>query len=367
MAALSAGEITERGSASEIFCRMLSACELVEDVSRAEAWIATIERFDMWTDFVRPTCRTHYGGILVALGRWPEAEHELLTAAEAFARGYRGERVFTLVRLADLRVRQGRYEEAERLMEGVEWHPRARRAAAAIALARGEHGLARDLAALCLDGAEPADPTCAPLLELLVRAQLANGSLADARQAADRLAALAGQPGGERVRAFADCAVGQVLAAEGDAGATPVLKRALEGFARLEMPFEAARAQLLLARSLVAQAPAAAVAEARLALAVFERLGAAHDADAAACLLRELGSPGRPRGAGRGELTAREAEVLSLIAAGLSNADVAERLFISRRTAEHHAASILAKLGLHSRAEAAAYAVREGISGQVRE
>jgi DNA-binding CsgD family transcriptional regulator len=365
MAALSAGEIAERGCASEIYCRMLSACELVEDVSRAEAWIATIDRFALWTDFVKPTCRTHYGGILVALGRWDEAEHELLAAAEAFARGYRGERVFTLVRLADLRVRQGRYEEAEQLMAGVEWHPRARRAAAAIAFARGDLGLARDVAGLCLDGAAPSDPACAPVLELLVRIHLARGNLQEAQQAADQLSALAGAEG-ERAQAFADCAAGEVLAAVGDAGATAMLKQALERFARLEMPFEAGRAQLRLARTLVAKAPDAAASEARLAFGAFERLGAARDADEAAGLLRELGATGRPRAAGRGGLTAREAEVLSLIAAGLSNADIARRLFISRRTAEHHAASILAKLDLHSRAEAAAYAVREGIAEQVR-
>ena len=201
MAAVGAGEIAERGSASEICCRMLSACELVEDVSRAEAWLATIDRFDVWTDFVRPTCRTHYGGILLwHSGDGAKPEHELLAAAEAFARGYRGERVFTLVRLADLRVRQGRYEEAERLMEGVEWHPRARRAAAAIALARGDDGLARDLAALCLDGAEPTDPACAPLLELLVRAHLASDNRAEARRVAGRLVALAAVPGASAPR-----------------------------------------------------------------------------------------------------------------------------------------------------------------------
>ena len=361
MAALSAGEITERGCASEIYCRMLSACEHVEDVSRAEAWIAAIDRFALWSDFVRPTCRTHYGGILVALGRWAEAERELLAAAAAFARGYRGERAFTLVRLADLRVRQGRYEEAEQLMGGLEWHPRARRAAAAIALAKGDLGLARDVALLCLDGADPGDPACAPVLELLVRIQVAREDLPAAREAAGRLETLAGS-GGERARAFADCAAGRILATEGDAQATSCFQHALERFARLEMPLEAARAQLELARMLVSGAPDAAVAEARLAFAAFARLGAARDADAAAGLLRGLGHGGRPRAGGHGRLTAREAEVLAMVAAGLSNAEIAERLFISRRTAEHHVASILSKLDLRSRAEAAAYAVREGIT-----
>ena len=106
--------------------------------------------------------------------------------------------------------------------------------------------------------------------------------------------------------------------------------------------------------------PEAAAAEARLALAAFERLGAARDADAAAALLRELGARrARVAEGPRDALTKRESEVLPLVAAGLSNADIAERLFISRRTAEHHVASILAKLGLRNRAEAAAYAVRE--------
>jgi DNA-binding CsgD family transcriptional regulator len=74
--------------------------------------------------------------------------------------------------------------------------------------------------------------------------------------------------------------------------------------------------------------------------------------------LRRLGAPGRAWPKQYGALTKRETEVLSLLAAGCSNAEIAERLFISPRTAEHHVAHILSKLDLRSRAEAAAYAVR---------
>ena len=359
MAAVTAGEVVAHGAMGEICCRLLSACEHATDVRRAEEWMALADRHVAWADFVRPTCRTHYGGILVALGRWDEAETELRYAIETFERGYRGDGAFPLVRLAGLRVRQGRYEEAERLLEGVEWHPAARRASAVIALARGDLGLAEELAQLCFEGSDPTDLACAPLLELLVEIQLARGEAEEAQATLARLEQLASGAGGELVNAFAELGAGRVCAAGGEEGATAHLTRALEAFAGLGLPHEAGRARLELARVLSAGSPEAAAGEARLALAAFEQLGAARDADAAAALLRELGGGARSWPKGHGTLTKRESEVLPLVAAGLSNADIAERLFISRRTAEHHVASIIAKLGLRNRAEAAAYAVRE--------
>jgi len=98
--------------------------------------------------------------------------------------------------------------------------------------------------------------------------------------------------------------------------------------------------------------------EARAALATFQELAATHDAHAATSLLRSLGVRGHTGPRGDGTLTAREKEVLDLLGEGLSNVDIAARLYISRRTAEHHVSNILAKLGLASRAEATAYHVR---------
>lgn len=357
MAAVCGGEVSSHGSVGMICCRLLSACEHTCDVRRAEQWMAQIERVAAWTSFVSPTCRCHYGGILIANGRWAEAEEELLTAMRTFETSYKAERLFPLVRLADLRVRQGRLEEAERLLEGSEWHPTARRALATIAFAHGDHALAEERVLLCLEGQD--DPGCAPVLELLVLIQCSRGDLAAAGATLQRLAALVRSSGSERAAALAHLAAGRLRAAEGDDGARAELQAALAGFAALDLPLEAARAQLGLARALLPAAPDAAAAEARHALAAFERLGAVADADAAADLLRGLGAGGRTWPKQYGALSKRETEVLSLLSAGCSNAEIGERLYISRRTAEHHVASILSKLGMRSRAEAAAYAARE--------
>jgi DNA-binding NarL/FixJ family response regulator len=321
--------------------------------------MSVVGRLAAWQHFVRPTCRSHYGGILIAIGRWAEAEEELLAAIRVFERGYRAQRVFPLVRLAELRVRQGRFEVAERLLEGAEWHPRARLSLATIALARGDLALAEDLVRLCLEGQASSDPAGMALLELLIEIALARGDVDAATEALDRLTSLAAMCGDERGRASAELAAGRVGAADGDGRAVTHLQEAVARFSALYLPYEAARAQLELARALAAGTRAAAVAEARIALRTFERLGAARDADAVGELLRGLGAAGRAWPRRLGKLTKRETEVLTLLPAGLSNAEIGERLHISRRTAEHHVANILSKLGLRTRAEAAVYAVRE--------
>jgi len=124
------------------------------------------------------------------------------------------------------------------------------------------------------------------------------------------------------------------------------------------MPYEVAKTRAALAAALWMDEPETAVSEARMALAVFDALGAVRDGDALAWRLRgwrvKVGRPGRK---GSVLLTRRESEVLDEVAAGRSNPEIAERLYISRRTVEHHVAGILSKLGLRNRAEIAAFAV----------
>jgi hypothetical protein len=80
MTAVSAREVVGIVPLGDIWCRLLSACEIALDITRAEQWMSVAGRFGAWSDFVSPVCRTHYAGILIAVGRWTEAEEELLAA-----------------------------------------------------------------------------------------------------------------------------------------------------------------------------------------------------------------------------------------------------------------------------------------------
>jgi DNA-binding CsgD family transcriptional regulator len=362
MTAVSAGQVRGIDAIGDIYCRLLSSCERTTDIPRAEQWMDMVNRFVAWSDslVVSTTCRLHYGGILVAIGRWQDAEAELLEAIRVSERSYRMMRTFPLVRLADLRLRQGRFEEAERLLEGCEWHPIARRCLAATALGRRELDLAHDLATLCLESIAADDPERAPVLGLLVDVQVAREDLGAASDTCAELARLSAG-GSPLVAAFCAFATGRAGAARAKPDAPATLQSAVEQFTVLELPLEAARARLSLADAIASHAPAAAANEAGLAFDTCDRLGARRDADTAAALLRRLGRSSGTRARAAGRLTTREVEVLALLGDGLSNAEIAERFTISPRTAEHHVASILGKLGLNNRSEAAAYAVRERI------
>jgi DNA-binding CsgD family transcriptional regulator len=137
-------------------------------------------------------------------------------------------------------------------------------------------------------------------------------------------------------------------------------RAASDAWLALDCPYEAARA-------LAESAHAEDVLE---ALAVFDRLGARPGSAIAAGRLRELGVRSIPRGprattrANPAGLTAREVEVLRLVAGGLPNSEIATRLFLSPRTVDHHVSAVLGKLGVERRSEVAPAAARAGIDLQ---
>jgi DNA-binding CsgD family transcriptional regulator len=362
MAGSLGGEVRSLHTVVFTSCQMMVSCSRAAEFERAGQWIQAADDFTRryGCPFLFTVCRTLYGGVLLATGRWASAEEELTAALGASRRGQRALFGDALAKLAELRLAQGRVEEAERLLEGFEDHPAAAAAMAGIHMARGSPAAAtsilgrraRELGEDSLEGAV--------LVELLVEAEIAQGAVEAATARARRLAELGARRGSEAMAARGDRSLGRALAAQRRAEeARPRLDAALTAFTRLEMPLEAGRTHLLLASALADRDPEAAIAEARAALGCFEQLGAAADADAAAATLRSLGVRAARAGSrDPGILTRREVEVLGLVGEGLSNREIAERLFLSRKTVEHHVARVLAKLSLRSRAEAAAYAVR---------
>ena len=361
MAAAMGGEAGDALAICDTCCQTLVACDQIADLRRASDWCRVVLEFVERRRFtpVYAWCRAIFAGVLVAIGDWERAERELLESLRIYGSvGGIGSRVLTLSRLAELRLRQGRLEEAERLLADCEDHPLALVPVARMRLMRGHPQAAgaileRRLAAL------PADaPARAPLLPVVVDVSLAAGDPGRAATAAEDLEELAARLRRDNLRALAELAGADVALARGE-DALGRLEAALELFVEFGMPFEASEVRLRLARVFAAARRELAVEEAQHALATFERLGAARRADEAAALLRSLGMPGRTGPRRREELTQREREVLALLGEGLSNAEIAERLVISRKTAGHHVERIFRKLGLRNRAEAAAYALRE--------
>ncbi|MGH3425126.1 MAG: LuxR C-terminal-related transcriptional regulator, partial [Nocardioidaceae bacterium] len=235
-----------------------------------------------------------------------------------------------------------------------------------LALAEGEPERARH------DTARLADLTGGwlPLLAagMLAEAYVCSGDLDGAR----RLAA--------HVRAVRSCStvlpqavsdwVDGLACAAGDhpPDAVGPLQASASAYASLGFPFHTARARL---------ASAEATADPRLgvelagdALRVFETLGAPVQAQQARRLLRGLGaapSRGRARTDTGSVLSARELEVAQLVAAGLTNAEVATRLFISPRTVTTHLDRIYSRVGLSSRVALTRYLADSGLLDAVDE
>jgi DNA-binding NarL/FixJ family response regulator len=372
-AAARGGEVSSPVVAGEIYCKLLIACESTLDVRRAEEWRPVTSPLAdrpavAWASAI---CRTHYGGILVVAGRWDEAEHELEESLRLYDASYRALRSAALVRLAELRVRQGRLSECRELLAGqtldgyalrpwarMEWLGAATAAECVVPAAQLQRALGRRTRGL-LD---------VPALALLAEMQVACGDVAAATGTARTILDLTAADPVEALVGFARQSHACVVAAVGANGSEAQVVEEMEGaiacFTSAQLPLEAARARLRLAELVHAEDPALATLEARTAAESFAWLGAHTELDRATALLRTLGGPARTGVRRVGSLTDREAEVLALVSQGLNNPQIAERLYISHKTASHHVSSILAKLGVKNRAEAAAWAASHGRTGR---
>jgi ATP/maltotriose-dependent transcriptional regulator MalT len=193
------------------------------------------------------------------------------------------------------------------------------------------------------------------LLPAAVEVLLAAGDVERARPLAEELASLASSIGAPALAAAAAQALGAVELAAGDAsGALPYLRKAHQLWAQASAPYDGAVARLLVGRNLLALSDASsAERELTAARTVFRQVGAAPMADLASALLAPASLPGG--------LTAREVEVLRLVASGRSNPQIAAELVLSEKTVARHLSNIFGKLDVGSRTAAAAYAFEHGL------
>lgn len=371
MAAATAGEAADPQSVAEAYCALMETAELLGDVDRFGQWtsalsvltespgIGPLGDLGSGTAYgnLSTFCAACCGGMYLVTGRLDDAEQELSRAiADLKASGMHSRCVHPVTQLAELRVLQGRFEEARALLEQYEDLPEAVRPLAVLELALGEAESAAARLRQRIDDVGESAVAALPLYVMLVDAQLGCGNVEAADTAAETIEKVAALTASKRHQGEARFARGKILAVTADPQASEVLRDAAMAFSQASMALSACRARMALARTLSVVDRPRALTEARGALAAFDRLGAVPDADAAAAFLRELGVRGRTGPKNLDLLTKREVEVLRLVARGYSNAEVAERLFISVKTTGHHVSNILSKLGLRSRTEAAAFA-----------
>ena len=332
-------------------CFLVGACALVRDYDRAAEWCDRIAEFAerYGSRYMLAFCRAEYGAVHVARGRWAEAARLLEAAHDDFARSRPAWVAGPLVELAELRRRQGRLGETERLLTDAGPSPGAILCRARVLLDRGDPRGAADRGQRVLRRTPAGSPRQADALELVLRGRLALGDLAGAERAAEGLREVAAQAGTRHLRATADLADGMLAAARDDhARARQLLEDAADAFAEEATPYDEAHARSELAAVLHASGrDSDARREASAARAAFARLG----------VRAPTGLSDSPS-----EVTRREREVLALLAEGLTNREIAARLVVSEHTVHRHVTNILRKLGLSSRAAAAAHAVRSGIA-----
>ena len=356
MLAASQGELDPM-STGQVYCNVIAACQELGDLRRAAEWTDALRT---WTasqpaSVFPGLCRVHRAELMSLRGEWAEAEAEARQAADDLLEampGFAAEACYAAGevrrRLGDLDGAELEYRRASEL--GHEPQP----GLALVRLAQGRP----DAAAAAIRGAlaeEPARLARVQLLAAQVEISLGASDLATARGAADELAGIARDYESVVLQAVSACAEGAVALMSGDAAdALRWLRLGWEMWQSLDCPFEAARArQLLGLASRAAGDEDGAELALTGALAVFERLGAALEAQRTSSL---LGTRPEPSG-----LTARELEVLRLVAKGRTNQEIADELCLSVKTVARHLENIYCKLGVSSRTAAAAFAFSHGL------
>jgi ATP/maltotriose-dependent transcriptional regulator MalT len=366
-AAALGGEITDLPAIATVCCYVIHACERARDYERGGQWCERLKELTTRWRYgsMLGSCRMQYAGVLICRGEWEAAEAELSAGIELLARVRPALVRSALPRLAELRRRQGRWDEATELFRQVDHTPLGQLGLAELAHDRGDAATAADLAERYLRRFAADD--ClerVPGLDLLARARLALDEEAAAAAIVAEFEAIAQEVAVPVVRASAHLAAGALEFARGAFdGARRRFEDAVDLFARGGCPFEEGRARLELARTLDALGrPEAARSEAQAASQALAHLGAQRLVERIGAFLSGLSfersatvsAPVMP-------VTGRELEVLRLVAQGLSDKEIAGRLFISPHTVHRHISNMLLKIDQPSRAAAVAWAARHSL------
>jgi DNA-binding CsgD family transcriptional regulator len=336
-----------------IYCMVIGWCQRVYALDRAQEWTSALATWCQGQPELvtfSGACLVHRAEILELHGHWPEASAEAGRAIERKPNHL--DLAAACYQRAEIHRLRGELGEAEDAYRRASQHGREPQPGLALLrLAQGR----RDVAASAIRRAVGAtkDPLeRVRLLPALVEILLASGDVEEARMASQELDQHAASLESEVLGAIAAHARGAVHLADGEArAALEPLRHAFAVWQRVDAPYLAARIRVLIGLACRAQGDEdGARLELDAARKVFEELGAAPD------LGRLEASTASPHPADSRGLTARELQVLTLVAAGKTNKTIARALFLSEKTIDRHVSNIFAKLDVSSRAAATSYA-----------